>query len=309
MKKYMFLTLGLLVVISSMLINNNYSNIQSPLELKKNSVFKVIVYNQQNEPPSSEGTAFAIGDNEIITNYHVVKYPQKILLYNLEGDEFLAKLKSYDIKTDLAILELSKTIILDALPLSNSDIQKQDITFVANRGNIEKGLIKDISKTIDGYNESIFRYFELKNIKVENGSSGSPVFNKKGEVVGIVSAKAFIDNELLGYAIPISDAMGVINSLTKGIPYHHNILGIEAVEITNTNQYFPGLIVTKVHDKKLDNEIKVNDIIKRFDGNAITNINDLGYELFKAINSQKHNILIIRDNEYIKILIKLNKDS
>lgn len=229
-------------------------------------------------------------------------------MYNLEGDEFQAKLKSYDIKTDLAILDLPSNVKLDVLPLCNSDIQINDITFVANKGKIEKGFVKNILKTVPGYNEYVLKYFEIENIQVENGSSGSPVLNIKGEVIGIVSAKAIVDKKLIAYAIPISDTKELIDTIKEGFPYHHNILGIEVEEIPNNNNNFPGLFINEVYENKIAyNFLHVGDVIKRFDGQEITNSNDLAYILFKAISSQEHNLEIIRGGtQYLSLSFKLN---
>lgn len=296
-----------LIIITLLVWYANSMTTEQTIEIKNNSIFKVVVYAQENEP-TSEGTAFAIDYNTILTNYHVVKYPQKILLFNQNGVEIEAKLKAYDVKTDLAILEISTNINLNILPLSNENVQVNDIVYVANKGRIEKGKIKGTMKTLPGYNESILKYFQITNILVENGSSGSPVLNENGEVVSIVSAKIKINDELITYAIPIVDAKVVIDSIKKNINYHHNILGIETEELLNkNNNNFPSIIVTKIYDNTPAQKIlKKGDVIKSFNRKEILFLDDLEYEVFKAINDQEHSIKILRDGKKLCFLFKFD---
>lgn len=205
-------------------------------------------------------------------------------------------------------MEISCNFNLDILPLDYSSVRPKDNTLVANKGKIEKGIIKDTIKTLPD-NDTVLKYFEISNIQVTNGSSGSPVVNKNGEVIGIVAAKGFINNELISYAIPVSDVKKVIESIKNGVPYRHEILGIEAEGLPENSDNFPGVIVNKVYDHKIAYSLlKIGDIIKSFDGYTIADIHDLKYALFMADKNQNHNLEIVRNTQYMNLSFKLKQN-
>lgn len=167
----------------------------------KGSVVLLISYDKEGMP-SSLGSGFFFEKNKIASNFHVVKGSSKIT-YRLIGDT-----KSYEVKSissaseslDLAILDVNESF----LPLNVTEIAKTDIgDKVVAIGN-PRGLEGSVSEGII----SAVRTTEKINIiqtttPISPGSSGGPLFNKEGQVIGITTATR-VDSQNLNFAMPAS---------------------------------------------------------------------------------------------------------
>ena len=134
------------------------------------------------------GSGFFICQNQIVSNWHVVKgaatgYAMQVtdgITYNIEG------ITAKNVKQDLVILEVSG--IGDVLPLGNSnEIQIGDPIYAAGNpkgwtGTFSEGIISGFQIRRSG------KRFQI-TAPVSRGSSGGPLLNNKGEVIGIVYAK------------------------------------------------------------------------------------------------------------------------
>ena len=210
---------------------------------------------------SSSGSGFLIGkDGRVLTNSHVVKdafYAKNNVIkikfsYSKTPDrEYEAKIIHFSDDLDLAILKIDETFSSSCILGDSSRTEYMDEILVAGYP-----LGKNF-KTTPGFIQSIQdipaigKMFDM-NASVDPGNSGGPVFNNKGEVIGIVTAKYFGYN--FNLAIPInvaknyienvrnakrvkitsnpSDARVFVNGQFKGhTPFDLEVLGHE-VEIT-----------------------------------------------------------------------------
>ena len=150
------------------------------------------------------GSGFFICQNQIVSNWHVVEgaatgYAMQVtdgITYNIK------RITAKNVKQDLVILEVSG--IGDVLPLGNSnEIQIGDPIYAAGNpkgwtGTFSEGIISGFQIQRSG------KRFQI-SAPVSPGSSGSPLLNNKGEVIGIVYAKhSGIDAENLNLAIPVN---------------------------------------------------------------------------------------------------------
>lgn len=133
------------------------------------------------------GSGFFVGHDKIATNYHVIEGATSIYA-KLVGEEkwhVVESIAATDKKNDLAVLKLSGTVAL-ALPLANSDAVQigETIYAIGNpkdylQGTVSNGIISGIRE--DGNNKLL-----QMTAPISPGSSGGPVVNTKGEVIGIV---------------------------------------------------------------------------------------------------------------------------
>ena len=184
------------------------------------------------------GSGFILSeDGYILTNYHVVEdadkgsLPVTVMLH--DGTSYEARIVGKEEVNDLAVLKIEATG-LQAAVLGNSDeMQVGDEIYVVGNplGELEfsmsTGHVSALNRSITTEGASDIPMFQL-DAAVNHGNSGGPVYNARGEVVGIVTAKnSGSDVEGLGFAIPSSDAARIAEDLvTKGYVTGKAYLGI-----------------------------------------------------------------------------------
>ena len=141
---------------------------------------------------SNEGTAFAIGPNQFITNFHVVEYflkdknSIKYVTLSQEGRDSKIQIKrvvAFSALYDLALLETEENVT-DYLSIVGSSVeQSEKLSVFGYPGGVLKNL-KKIGSVLD--EDSYFYTFPVNYSKLR-GLSGSPVLNEKGDVVGVIS--------------------------------------------------------------------------------------------------------------------------
>jgi S1-C subfamily serine protease len=157
--------------------------------------------------PVVSGSAFFIDSRTLLTNFHLVKDAKYILVSPIgdEDNQVEATLQYTDAKRDLATL---KVVGISGKPLKGTDVKHRvgDKVYVIGNpegfsGTFSEGLISGF-REIDGVN-----YIQM-TAPISHGSSGGPVLDANGAVVGI--ATAFVENaQNLNLAVEL-DFYGVI---------------------------------------------------------------------------------------------------
>ncbi len=156
------------------------------------------------------GTGFALGNGYIATNNHVIEGAQTIKVYGINGNKetyYSAKVKHIDAKNDLAIIKITDKNFrgFGKLPYSinNSICPVGESIFVLGypltqyMGN-EIKLTNGIISSNSGYQDDISTY--QISAPIQPGNSGGPLFNEKGNIVGVVCA-GIREAENVGYTI------------------------------------------------------------------------------------------------------------
>lgn len=188
-------------------------------------------YQQESE---GGGSGIIIGktDSELLiaTNNHVVEDAKKIVINFIDNTTAEATIKGRDSQADLAVVSVDiKNLSKDTLDkisvasLGDSDSVKvgQMVVAIGNAlgygQSVTVGYIsaKDREISISNGNNSVSKMTVLQtDAAINPGNSGGALINMKGEVIGINSAKlANTDVEGIGYAIPISNALPIVNEL------------------------------------------------------------------------------------------------
>lgn len=169
-----------------------------------------------NAPVISSGTGFLIdGKGYLITNAHVLKGTSAVVVNN-NGDEFLAKIINIDLQKDLAVLKITDADFKPvqnlpySLKKSNVDLGEELFTLGYPRDEIVYNL--GYLSAISGYNGDTSSC--QISLSANPGNSGGPVFNKNGEVVGIVSAKQ-VQAEGVVFAVKSREIFKMIDDLKK----------------------------------------------------------------------------------------------
>jgi len=180
------------------------------------------------------GTGFVISeDGKVITNFHVVDGASYLIVKFIDGRNYkVTELINYDVKRDLAIFKLPITSS-QSVKLGDSDILKvgDEIVVIGNPAGLEltvtNGIISFTNRIIE--NQTWIQF----SAPVSPGSSGGPVFNLKGEAIGLVTLKvAGVAYEGLNFAIPINDAKVLLKS-EKRIAFNDLFGSLKSWDLTD----------------------------------------------------------------------------
>ena len=200
------------------------------------------VWGQVSETAAS-GTGFIISpDGYILSNYHVVEGASRLTVMTYMGDEYEAKLVGYDKMNDVAILKV-EAAGLDAVAIGSSDdlIVGDQVVAIGNplgelTSSLTVGYISAKDRTINTDGNLI--NMMQTDAAINPGNSGGPLFNMKGEVVGITTAKysgstgSGASIEGIGFAIPIADVMSMTEDLiANGYRTNMAYLGVVVMDL------------------------------------------------------------------------------
>ena len=150
---------------------------------------------------NSLGSGFAIGENCIITNAHVINKNAATRVATYSGEYFDTFVIAVDESRDIAILGVTdgSFIPLRVANLSNVKIG-DDVYAIGSANSLAYTLTKGV---ISAKDRKVGRYTYLQtDAAINTGNSGGPLLNELGEVVGVNSYK-ISDSEGIGLAIPI----------------------------------------------------------------------------------------------------------
>ena len=185
-------------------------------------------------------------DGYIVTNYHVIEKAYSnnldVTVMTFDGTEYSASIVGFETGNDIAVLKIDATG-LSPVTFGNSDaITMGEIVYAV--GNPLGELAYSMSTgTVSGLDREIITEESMIGINmfqidaaVNPGNSGGPVYNSRGEVIGIVTAKSDATNaEGLGFAIPVNDASSIANDLmTKGYVTGKAYMGVRLDERYNS---------------------------------------------------------------------------
>jgi serine protease Do len=185
------------------------------------------------EEVEGSGSGFIVGKNEkellVATNNHVVEGTDKIKVTFIDGTQADAVIKGTDAKADLAV------VCVDISTMEKTTLDSIEVAKLGSSDEVKVGQMSIAIGNALGYGQSVtVGYISAKDREVEisdgytsnkmillqtdaainPGNSGGALLNVNGEVIGINTVK-YASNEVegMGYAIPISRAIPIINEL------------------------------------------------------------------------------------------------
>lgn len=221
----------------------------------------------------SLGSGFVIDESGyIITNNHVIDKAKQISVTLADDRQFEAKIIGADPKTDLALIKIDTQDKLPTVTLGDSDkIRVGDwIVAIGNPfglgGSVTAGIVSAKSRDIE---DGSYDNFIQTDASINQGSSGGPMFNTEGEVIGINSAiySTTGGSMGIGFATPINLAKFVIKELKSKGKVERGWLGVK-IQTANTDG---NLIITSVapNSPARKAEIEPGDIITALNGYPI----------------------------------------
>jgi serine protease Do len=236
----------------------------------------------------SLGSGFIVSaDGTVLTNAHVVEGADEITVRLTDKREYSAKLIGADKRTDVAVLKIEA----NGLPVARigDSAQLRPGEWVVAIGSpfgfdnsVTAGIVSAKGRSLPQEN---YVPFIQTDVAINPGNSGGPLFNMKGEVVGINSQIYSRNGGYMGvsFAIPMDVAMDIHNQLRTSGKVSRGRIGVmiqevskELAESLNFGKTIGAVVGSVEKNGPADKAgIEAGDIILKFDGKAIVNSADL----------------------------------
>lgn len=175
---------------------------------------------QRVETGSGSGVVLS-EDGYIVTNYHVVKDADQLLVTLPNGKQGPAKIIGVDQRTDLAVIKVEQNGLQPAVFGNSDNIKVGELAVAIGNplgeelaSTVTAGVISALNRTVD-IEEKQFRLIQT-DAAVNPGNSGGALVNYRGEVIGINSIKIVdVNVEGLNFAIPSNTVKPIVDSIIK----------------------------------------------------------------------------------------------
>ena len=262
----------------------------------------------------SLGSGFLINEGGfILTNAHVIRNATDIRVVRAKNrEEFPARIIGVDPATDSALIRIEPQPDMRVLPLGSSEALEvgEIVMAVGNplglNHTVSSGLISAKQRLVPEDEASLLDYLQT-DTAINPGSSGGPLLNLHGQVVGINTAIA-TRAQNIGFAIPIDTIKRVIPILISGNP-ERGWFGAaarpaspgEAAELGHSNP--SAVIVDEVLDPSPASKagVRADDLILRVGGQEIPDFIAFRHQLISLRPGNTLELTILRDGEQIEI--------
>lgn len=266
------------------------------------------------------GSGFIISaDGLILTNHHVVDGADEIKVRLTDNREFTGKVLGSDAKTDIAVVKIDAKD-LPYLTMGNSDELKVG-EWVAAIGSpfgldntVTSGIVSAKSRKLPS---DQYVPFIQTDVAVNPGNSGGPLFNMKGEVVGINSQIFSTSGGFMGlsFAIPSNLAMQIKDQLVKNGKVTRGRIGVVIQSVTqDLAESFgmktpKGAIVSQVEKDgpAAKAGLQEGDIITAVNGRAIDDSVDMPVIIGSMAPGSIAKLSIIRNNKDLTLDVKVEE--
>ena len=297
---------------------------QFPFQFPPGSPFEELFKDYQRpteRKASSLGSGFIVKeDGTVITNNHVIAGADDILV-RVNSKEYKAKVIGADPYMDIAVLKMETKDKFSIVKFGDSDKARVGdwVVAIGNPfglgGTVTSGIVSARNRDI-----GMTRYddFIQTDASINQGNSGGPLFNLRGEVVGIntaIIAPGQSGSIGIGFAIPSNAASKVIDQLVKFGETRRGWLGVRIQEVTKEIAEAVGLkknegaLVASVGEKSPADKagVKAGDIILKFDGKKIDTMRTLPKVVANTEVGKNVKLEIWRDKKLIIKNLKLGR--
>jgi len=269
---------------------------------------------------SSLGSGFIFtADGYVVTNYHVVKAADEIVVRLSDRREFKAKLIGFDPKSDIALLKIEAKG-LPTLKMGDSSKLKVGEWVLAIGSpfgfdySATAGIVSAKGRSLP--NENYVPFIQT-DVAINPGNSGGPLFNLDGEVVGINAQIYSQTGGFMGvsFAIPINVVLDIVDQLKASGHVTRGWLGVYIQEVTRQlaesfgmDQPRGALVAQVMEDSPAGKAgIKVGDIILKFNGQKIVRSADLPPMVGRTQVGQKAKVEVLRGGKPMTLLVTIGQ--
>ena len=243
---------------------------------------------QQETPTRGQGSGFIVSaDGIILTNAHVVRGAKEVSVKLTDRREFRAKVLGADAKTDIAVLKIEANQLPVATLGKTSELKVGEWVLAIGspfgfENTVTAGVVSAKGRSLP--DDSAVPFIQT-DVAINPGNSGGPLFNTRGEVVGINSQIYSRSGGYQGvsFAIPIDVAIKIKNQIVATGKVEHARLGVAVQEV---NQAFAdsfkldkpeGALVSTVEKGSPADKagLQSGDVIRQVNGQPIVSSGDL----------------------------------
>ena len=266
----------------------------------------------------SLGTGFIIRkEGLILTNYHVIKDMEQVIVKLADEREFDAKVVGRDIKTDVALLKITGKEELPVVRFGDSESLEvgEWVMAIGNPFGLEQtvtvGIVSAKGRMIGmgPYDDYI-----QTDASINPGNSGGPLFNVRGEVVGMNTAIRS-EGSGIGFAIPIQQVLKILPQLEREGKVTRGWLGVMIQEVTRDvidslglyNQ--EGVLISDVFDDSPAAKAGIlqGDVIIEFDGKKVTQLRNLPLMVSETPVGKIVKVKAVRNGQGKTFQVKIEK--
>ena len=276
----------------------------------------------QKRKATALGSGFIIDPKGIVvTNNHVIKDADDILV-RVDGDkEYKAKVIGKDPLSDIAVLKIETKDKFKSVKFGDSDRARIGdwVLAIGNPfglgGTVTSGIISAKNRNLSG---AITRYedFIQTDASINVGNSGGPLFDMQGNVIGINTAILGQSGSIgIGFSIPSNSAKKIIDQLIEFGETKRGWLGVriqyvskEIAEVEGLDKPRGALVASVAEDSPSDKAgIKSGDIILEFNGTKIKEMNELPQIVAQTEVGKNVEVKVWRNKKEIIKNIKLGR--
>jgi len=268
----------------------------------------------------SLGSGFIVDkEGYILTNNHVVEEADDIRVTLLDGRSYDAEVKGRDPKTDIALIKIKPENGLPVATLGDSDalLVGEWVIAIGNPfgfgHTVTAGVVSAKDRTIGA---GPYDAFIQTDASINPGNSGGPLFNARGEVIGINSA-IIASGQGIGFAIPINMAKGIMEQLREKGSVTRGWLGVQIQALTPELRESlslsaeGGALVAGVikGDPAEKAGLKAGDVVVEFDGRSVRSDRDLVSIVGNTPVGRKVALKVVRDGKTLALEVKIARRS
>lgn len=270
---------------------------------------------------TSLGSGFIIDSGGlIVTNNHVIEGADEITVVMHDNSRLEAKVVGRDAKTDLALLRVKSEEPLPFVKFGNSDSARVGdwVVAIGNPfglgGTVTAGIISARARNI---NAGPYDDFIQTDASINRGNSGGPMFNLKGQVIGINTAifSPSGGSVGIGFSIPANLAKPVIDQLEKFGRARRGWLGVRIQTVTEELADSLGLptaqgaLVANITEGGPAEKAKLNvgDVILSFDGKPIEEMRSLPRIVAETAVGKSSKVVVWRKGKKVTLSVKLGE--
>ena len=258
---------------------------------------------------SGGGTGFFIrNDGYILTNEHVVRGSKKITVSLNDGSTHGARLIGGDQNTDIAVIKIDREEEFPVLKMTDSTTIRVGQFAIAighpigYKYTVTAGIVGGKNRCFHEKN-NLYQYhrnYIQTDAWINPGSSGGPLLNIQGEVIGITSLNP-------GEGSTLAVNCDLAKKISEQLIVHGRIIrGHLNAEMRSVAK---GIRITSVKQNTSASQcgLKRNDIIVEFDGAAVPNVSDFELQIMECQIGQQYPIKVLRQDQEITLDLTIDE--
>src|SRR5215210_9419787 len=263
-------------------------------------------------PDQSAGSGVVLDPNGyIVTNNHVVEGATQITVTLSDRREFPAKVIGTDPKTDLAVIKIEAKDLPSLKWAEYEKLQVGDLVLaVGSPFGLSSTVTLGIISALGRGNVGIADYedFIQTDAAINPGNSGGALVNLNGELIGINTAifSRTGGSEGIGFAIPSSIALDIVESLQKTGKVVRGWMGVAIEEITpalaksfKLPEQRKGVLISDVNENGPSHTagVKRGDVVISFNGKDVQSVSQLRNLVARTVVGKDAQIKVLRDGQ------------